>query len=105
MGGGGGGLPIVKDWLQLVDFDPDSWSDFDDVEHWWTTIAFAHESQRKSIASLLMLVTWVLWKERNTGTFNNVSTMPTIIFDKIKLESRTWVLAGAKHLCTLILGG
>jgi hypothetical protein len=52
-----------------------------------------------------MLVTWELWKERNAWTFNNVSTMPTIIFDKIKLEARTWVLAGAKHLGTLILRG
>jgi hypothetical protein len=52
-----------------------------------------------------MLVTWELWKEWNARTFNNVSTMPTIIYDKIKLEARNWILAGAKYLGTLISGG
>jgi hypothetical protein len=80
---------LVKDWLGLVDFNPTSWVVFEDVEEWWTSVAFAHNGRRKSTASLLMLVTWELWKERNTRTFNNVSTMPTIIYDKIKLEART----------------
>jgi hypothetical protein len=48
-----------------------------------------------------MLVTLQLWKERNTRTFNNVSTLPIVFFEKIKSEARTWVLAGAKHLCLL----
>jgi hypothetical protein len=52
----------------------------DEVEDWWTTITFAHSSRKLSIASLLMHV-------------NNMSTMPTIIFYKNKLEARTWVLA------------
>jgi hypothetical protein len=52
-----------------------------------------------------MLVSWEIWKERNARTFNNVSTMPTIIYDKIKLEARTWVLAGAKQLGILMSGG
>jgi hypothetical protein len=30
--------------------------------------------------------------------------MPTIIFNRIKLEARTWVVAGAKHLGLLISG-
>jgi hypothetical protein len=66
---------------------------------------FTHEGRKKSIASLLMLVSWEIWKERNARTFNNMSTMPTIIYDKIKLEARTWVLAGAKQLGILMLGG
>jgi hypothetical protein len=95
---------MVKDWL-VVDFEPNSWNDFKEAEHWWTTIAFAHGGRRKSVASLLMLVTWELWKERNARTFNNKSTLPTTIFEMIKLEGRTWTLAAAKHLGTLILGG
>jgi hypothetical protein len=96
---------MVKDWLGLVDFEPNSWNNFEEVEDWWTTIVFAHGGRRKSVASLLMLVTWELWKERNARTFNNKSTMPTTIFEMIKLEARTWTLAGAKHLGTLISGG
>jgi hypothetical protein len=33
-----------------------------------------------------------------------VNTISTIIFDRIKAEARTWVLAGAKHL-GLFIGG
>jgi hypothetical protein len=96
---------MVKDWLGLVDFDRSSWNHFEDVEVWWTTTAFVHGGRRKSVASLLMLVTWELWKERNARTFNNKGTLSTTIFDIIKLEVRTWALAGAKHLGTLISGG
>jgi hypothetical protein len=31
--------------------------------------------------------------------------LPTTIFKMIKREGRTWTLAAAKHLGTLILGG
>jgi hypothetical protein len=95
---------LVIDWLGIVDFDHHSWLAYDEVEDLWTFVAFAHGG-RRTIASLLMLATLELWKERNARTFNNVSTMPTIILDKIKLEARTWVLAGAKHFGILISGG
>jgi hypothetical protein len=81
---------MVKYWLSLINFDPSSWSYFKDIEVRWTTIAFAHGGRSKSIASLVMLVTWELWKERNAWTFNNKSTLPSTIFDIIKLEARTW---------------
>jgi hypothetical protein len=49
---------MFKDWFGLVDFDTNSCNNFEEVEGWWTTIAFAHGGRRKSIASLLMLVNW-----------------------------------------------
>jgi hypothetical protein len=48
---------LVKDWLGIVDFEPHSWLAYDEVEDWWTSVAFAHDGRRKSIASLLMHVT------------------------------------------------
>jgi hypothetical protein len=56
------------------------------------------------MASLLMLVAWEIWNERNARNFKNKSTMPTIIFDRIKSKARTWVIAGAKYLGILIAG-
>jgi hypothetical protein len=49
-------------------------------------------------------VAWELWNERNARTFKHVDTMPTIIFDRIKSEARTWVIAGAKHLGFFMAG-
>jgi hypothetical protein len=95
---------MIQDWLHIHDFDPSSWSGFDSVELWWTSIAFAQGGRRKAMAILLMLVSWEIWKERNARTFNNVATMPTIIFKRIKSEARTWAVAGAKHLGLFIAG-
>ena len=58
----------------------------------------------KAIASITMLVTWTIWKERNARVFNNKSTPPPTLFEAIKGEARLWVTAGAKHLSFVILG-
>jgi hypothetical protein len=34
---------MIKDWLGLVDFDPNSWNNFEEVEGWWTTIVLSME--------------------------------------------------------------
>ena len=36
--------------------------------------------------------------------FNNISTIPTVVFDKIKIEVYLWGLAGAKHLKSVMVG-
>ena len=58
---------MIKDWLHLHNFYPHSWHYFEDVETWWTTIGLAHGGRRKAMTSLIMLVTWKLWTERNVG--------------------------------------
>jgi hypothetical protein len=95
---------MVKDWLHIHDFDPSSWDGLDNVEFCWTSVVLAHGGRKKAMATLFMLVTWELWNERNSRTFKHVDTLPNIIFDRIKSEARTWVLAGAKHLGFLMAG-
>jgi hypothetical protein len=95
---------MVKDWLHIHDFHPSSWDEFDNVELWWTSTVLAHGGRKKAMATLFMLVAWELWNERNARTFKHVDTMPTIIFDRIKSEARTWVIAGAKHLGFFMAG-
>ncbi|KQK06523.1 hypothetical protein BRADI_2g26810v3 [Brachypodium distachyon] len=60
--------------------------------------------RRKAIASIAMLVIWELWNERNARVFRNISTMPLIIFYKIKNEARNWALAGDKHMSSIMPG-
>jgi hypothetical protein len=47
------------------------------------------------------LITWELWKERIGRIFNKAS-MPMAVVQKIKDESKNWILAGAKHLAEII---
>ena len=87
---------LIKVWLGLVDFDPPSWTAINNVEAWWELILLRHPSRRKAMASLLMLTSWELWNERNARTFTKTSTLPATLFSRIKLEAKSWVLAGAK---------
>jgi hypothetical protein len=63
-------------------------------------------ANRKAMASLTMLVTWTIWKERNARVFNHKSAPPppTILLDIIKAEAKLWVAAGAKCLSFVITG-
>jgi hypothetical protein len=49
-----------------------------------------------------MLISWEIWKERNERVFNNKSSLPSIVMEKIRGEGKDWVLAGAKNLAELL---
>jgi hypothetical protein len=50
------------------------------------------------MASLAMLVSWEVSKERNAHVFSNQSSTYTMLVAKIKEEAVMWSLAGAKAL-------
>ncbi|PNT61102.1 hypothetical protein BRADI_5g10411v3 [Brachypodium distachyon] len=78
---------MIKDWMELTEIEPTTWVHIRSVEQWWTSIILAHGHRKMAIASLAMLVAWELWKKRNARVFRNVATMPTIIMNKIKIET------------------
>jgi hypothetical protein len=53
---------------------------------------------RKGWRSLLILVCWELWKERNARIFQLTFIQRGQLVLKIKEEARCRILAGAKHL-------
>jgi hypothetical protein len=66
---------------------------FDDIESWWCSVVLTGVGRQKGLVSLLMLVYWEIWHERNTR-----------ILKKIKIEASLWVLAGAKNLGFILPG-
>nr|ABD33378.1 hypothetical protein MtrDRAFT_AC157504g8v2 [Medicago truncatula] len=34
---------------------------------------------------------WVIWKEMNNRVFNNVSSSPSVLIEKVKLNSFLWL--------------
>ncbi|CAM0883761.1 unnamed protein product [Alopecurus aequalis] len=97
-------LNMVKTWLGLPWLDVTVWTNFGNVRDWWTHMNMNDASRRKAAASLTMLVSWELWSERNARVFRGKSTLPSIVLDRIKDETRTWAKAGAKHLEFLLPG-
>ena len=58
---------------------------------------------KKAVRSLAMLITWEVWKERNTRIFNRQETSATMLLEKIKAEANLWIVAGAKALRDVIV--
>jgi hypothetical protein len=69
---------------------------------WWlharTTLP---QALRRSFDSLVLLVSWCLWKERNRRTFDQRSSTPAKLLAAILEEAGAWVGAGFSSLALL----
>jgi hypothetical protein len=61
-------------------------------------------SHCKAIASLTLLTVREVWNERNARVFHNKLSLSFVIVDRIKAETRLWVLVGVKKLDTIMPG-
>jgi hypothetical protein len=57
----------------------------------------------KAVASIILLVTWDLWSERNVRVFHHKHVPHLVIQDKIKSETHLWVTVEAKRLGEIML--
>jgi len=57
---------------------------------------------KRAIKSLILLVNWEIWKERNSRTFDRREASTITLLGKIKEEARTWGIAGARHLASFV---
>jgi hypothetical protein len=74
------------------------WSDCDSVEQWWNLVVDSPNNPRIPLRTLVILVSWEIWCERNARIFRNTASPPASILAKIKEEGRAWVKAGASKL-------
>ena len=51
--------------------------------------------------SLVLLVSWELWKERNRWTFDGVCATMTQVLRRIRAEGENWIAAGFSKLSPL----
>jgi hypothetical protein len=72
------------------------------VKEWWMKGLHKRGHSRKAMASLAMLVSWEVSKERNAHVFRNQSSTYTMLVAKIKEEAVMWSLAGAKALSNVM---
>ena len=57
---------------------------------------------QKAMASLTMLVSWVIWNEKNARVFRKKSRPPFYNLKLIQEKSKLWVTAGARHLSIIM---
>jgi cytochrome b len=58
--------------------------------------------RRKGLSTLLLLVAWGIWNERNARVFKNYASMPSIVIAAIKRHAYLWVATGAKRLSAIM---
>lgn len=66
------------------------------MEEWWKRVLHTPHIPKGPLKSLIILVGWELWCERNTRIFRHVATTLTTIIAKIKEEGLAWIKVGSK---------
>jgi predicted negative regulator of RcsB-dependent stress response len=84
--------------LHVVDIE--AWQDILNVKDWWSEGIHKKGALVKAMASLVMLISWEIWNERNARVFRQHFSTSTMITNRIKEAARVWCLAGAK-LCVI----
>ena len=79
-----------------------SWSQAESLHQWWTSLSAVPCHSRKGMCSMIILVSWEIWNERNARIFNHKELPHNQLLQKIKDESGMWIMAGGKHLAILI---
>lgn len=92
----------VASWIGVNSAITAGWCNEISVKEWWFKTILDRGPPRKALASMLMLVSWELWNERNARVFRNVATTVTMVTARIKEEARIWAIAGARHLCNVM---
>lgn len=70
---------------------------------WWRRAnRRAATEERRGLNSLVMLVAWELWKQRNRCVFDAAKPCVQTVLQQIKDEAKAWAAAGAKRLRQLL---
>ncbi|KAF8693972.1 hypothetical protein HU200_038571 [Digitaria exilis] len=69
---------------------------------WCIKMTTAPGTPCKAFHSLVLLVAWEVWKERNSRTFRHLGLPTLTLFAKIKDKVSTWIMAGTTRLAQLV---
>jgi hypothetical protein len=60
----------VAEWAGLTELRPAVWPASRSPRRWWKNLSHLPDVPRKGVRSLILLVIWEVWKERNDRVFN-----------------------------------
>lgn len=70
---------------------------------WWLSArAELPADLRKGFDSLVLLVTWFIWKERNKRIFDAAARLPHMLLAAIAEEGNSWIAAGNSGLAAML---
>jgi len=68
--------------------DMASWDTCDSAAQWWKVASASTELSPKTMRSLLLLISWEIWNERNGRIFRHKESSVQTLLVKIKEEAR-----------------
>ncbi|KAJ1298667.1 hypothetical protein BS78_01G471100, partial [Paspalum vaginatum] len=92
----------VAHWAVVQHLVPSTWGHSDSVLQWWSSLSEVPIDNRLGLRSLIILVVWELWCERNARIFENRGSTIREVLAKIRGVAASWIAAGAKHLADLL---
>jgi len=74
----------------------------DDLGSWWLRQRRRLDNDaRPPFDSLMLLISWAIWKERNNRTFSRTVAGTQELFRKVVQEAEDWVQTGFKTLAVV----
>ncbi|WVZ74315.1 hypothetical protein U9M48_022514 [Paspalum notatum var. saurae] len=74
----------------------------DEIMVWWSRIRKRLPKElRKGCDALVLLVLWMIWKERNSRVFDRGGASPQLLVSKLLAKANLWELAGFNALPSL----
>ena len=61
-----------------------------------------HSNDTQGLRTLIILVIWEIWLERNARIFKHKESACPVLISKIKDHASCWMAAGAKRLSALV---
>lgn len=92
----------IASWVGSQLLEPGHWAATQSVLEWLENQVNMAEVPKKGLRTLILLVVWEIWKERNQRIFELKESTTTYQLAKIKEEARLWMLVGAKRLRELL---
>ena len=72
------------------------------VDQWLVERKLLPKDHHIGFHALFLLVSWLIWKERNSRVFEKFATMPAWLLPKILDECNAWVAAGFRRIAPLV---
>jgi len=71
-------------WLGNEHLRPSIWVLGDSVQTWWENLDRTPSTARRGLRSIIILVCWEVWTERNTRIFERKESAPMHLLQKIR---------------------
>lgn len=93
---------LVATWVGFHQLEPRRWGVAQSIKDWLKMLASVSGVPKKGLRTLILLIVWEVWKERNRRIFDHKEAATSYLLSKIKEEAGMWALAGAKRLGEII---